>query len=56
MCPEICNADNATCWGPVNKWLDGRAPPELLNTRCEFQRTVKCMASFVHLRGAINGM
>jgi len=36
-----------TCWGQVNKWQDGRAPPppELLNTRCEFQRTVRCTES-----------
>jgi len=30
----------------VNKLQDGRAPLELLNTRREFQRTVRSMGSF----------
>lgn len=40
------------CWG-TNQWRDGRPPPELLDTRCKFQRTGKWMASFVHPRGII---
>jgi len=37
--------------GQVNKWQEGRAPPKLLNTRCEFQRTVRIMVGFFCAQG-----
>jgi len=37
--------------GLVNKWQDGRAPPELLTLTREFQRTVKSMESFSAPKG-----
>jgi len=38
-------------WEQVNKWRDRRAPPELLNARCKFQRTVRWMESFCAPKG-----
>jgi len=42
-------SDTATCWG-ASQLVAGRKspPPKTLNTRCEFQRTVRSTVSFLH--------
>jgi len=50
--PEISNSDTVTCWGGKSQRgkMEG-LPPELLNTRREFQRTVRWMTSFYAPKG-----
>jgi len=46
---EVCGAGGGgRVWGNVR---GGSPAPELLHTRCKFQRTVRSMVSFSHPRG-----